>query len=258
MSGCSAGCEETGGSSKADSRNNAWHRIGISAIEMPRRMPRGIYVPHGCRRTIEYVSAQKVTGHGTVAGYKAGCRGWECLNFHTDLMTCTEADTRHHHDYAYIKAVADGTATADKETFAKPKTRIVRESAASAKRRATRIATVKSHAANKIMGKSGPISAPAFHGTKRMADRGCVDNCPNEGLEGGTCREARSRYEKERYAARKAAGTLSNRSVPKNPRWVHGTVVGADRGCTDCPQSPSCREVRRAYQNQRNAERKAA
>ena len=196
--------------------------------------------------------------HGHPSGYTAGCRGSECDKWHTDEMTCEQSHTRYQGDYAYRLAVDAGTATTAKYAAPKSTPRIVRESVASAKRRATRIDTVKAHAANKVMGKSGPMSAPAFHGTKRMADRGCVDNCPNQGLEGGTCREARSRYEKERYAARKAAGTLTNRSAPKNPRWVHGTVVGADRGCTDCPQSPSCREVRRAYQNQRNAERKAA
>ncbi|WP_146072852.1 hypothetical protein [Cryobacterium sp. Y62] len=195
--------------------------------------------------------------HGHPAGHQAGCRGSECPNWHTDLMTCTEAHTRYQGDYTYRLAVDAGTATADKETYPKPVAHIVLETPAAAKKRATRIVTVKAHAAKG--GKTGPVAAPRFHGTKRMADYGCSENCPNEGMEGGTCREARSRYEKERYAARKAAGTLSARTVPENPKWVHGTAVGADRGCTDnCPESPSCLEVRRAYQNRRNAERNAA
>ncbi|WP_166790203.1 hypothetical protein [Cryobacterium sp. Hh11] len=195
-----------------------------------------------------------MTPHGTPTGYTLGCRGGTCDNHRTALMTCTEAHTRYMGDYSYRLAVDNGTATAEKYAAPKLKPRIIRETPKAAKKRATRIVAVKVHAPKPL----GRIPAPFVHGTKRMAEKGCSTNCPNEGLESGTCREARNRFERERYAQRKAAGTLSARGAPKNPKWVHGTIIGAVRGCTDYPESPSCLEVRRAYQNERNARRRVA
>lgn len=202
--------------------------------------------------------------HGHPTGYQAGCRGQECPNWHTELMTCTEADLRHHGDYAYIKAVADGTATAEKYAAPKIGPRIVTESPEAAKKRAARVVRAKSPKPRNL--KTAP--SPIKHGTIHGANKGCRD-CPAT----PSCIEVRRLDQKARRARAKEVrdglripGTPRRAPLPwkppgstKHKKWEHGTRQGAAKGCsTDCPASPSCIEVSRKYNNDRYAERNAA
>lgn len=61
-----------------------------------------------------------MTACGTPQGYKDGCRGANCANHRTDLMTCTQAHIRYQSDRTYRAQVDAGTATAEPETFVEP------------------------------------------------------------------------------------------------------------------------------------------
>ena len=191
--------------------------------------------------------------HGTPTGHSLGCRGAECLNRHTALMTCDEAAQRYRGDYAYMKAVDAGTATTEKYSVPKPAPRIIRESPAAAKKRARRPAArrVSTYRAQFVK-----VAGTNFrHGTRTNALRGCVTDCPQEAADGDSCQTVLAAHYARRNAmaqgirdARKLAG-LPAKIPPANP-IVHGTAYGASSGkCTDCPETlagrPSCVDVRR-------------
>jgi hypothetical protein len=164
-------------------------------------------------------------------------------------MTCTEADLRHKGDYAYIKAVADGTATAEKEVFAKVGPRIVSESAKAAAKRAK--ATVKRQTPLVSTGRRrGRVVGPIVHGTMRGARLGCKIDCPGDPETGMTCQQKRAEYQRELWALGKPKRDADRAGNVKTIK--HGTMHGANRGCKqDCPASPTCLESRRKYQNAR-------
>lgn len=184
--------------------------------------------------------------HGTPAGAAAGCRGIECPNHRTELMTCRQAAQRYRGDYAYQKLVDAGTPPLTPETFA----------------RTTR-----------------PQPAPAKPAQKK------VDPSPRPQRaepRPAPAKPARAKVVPKRVSAPKqpanpslltaeppqdAAVDLSEPSRPKRTRKpsepVHGTVYGFARGCKqpeDCPMTAvgkkSCAEVRHAYYADYRAKRK--
>ena len=203
--------------------------------------------------------------HGTPAGHRLGCRGPECTNWHTDLMTCAEAAQRYKRDYAYIRQVDAGTATAAKEVFEKVAPRVVKETPAASKKRARK--TVKAKAIRRQGAKA--VDSNGRHGSKMQADRGCVADCPEEALGRDSCQTVRAAQLKRdnaraqaRRDARKLEGLLA--TVPAVGALQHGTRFGARNGCDTveaCPEKAvgrlSCVEVRRAADNAYTAKRRA-
>ena len=203
--------------------------------------------------------------HGTPAGHRLGCRGAECANWHTDLMTCAEAAQRYKRDYAYIRQVDAGTATAAKEVFEKAAPRIVKETPAASKKRARK--TVKAKAIRRQGAKA--VDSNGRHGSKMQADRGCVADCPEEALGRDSCQTVRAAQLKRdnaraqaRRDARKLEGLLG--SIPAVGPLRHGTRFGARNGCDTidaCPEKAagrlSCVEVRRGLDNAYTAKRRA-
>jgi len=180
--------------------------------------------------------------HGTPTGYDAGCHGSaECANHRTGLMTCAEARTRYRGDYSYRKAVDAGTATAERETFAKPVKvkRVVVETKAEAAKRPAKIKAAPNRAATPRKPKTvkGPRTPRELvHGTPYGATR-CKTDCPNEAKGLITCRQA-SRDWQNAYAARRRAGN----GAP----IVHGTSTGYQMGCHDrakCPAEVTCSDA---------------
>ena len=203
--------------------------------------------------------------HGTPAGHRLGCRGAECLNRHTNLMTCEEAALRYRGDYAYIKAVDAGTATTEKYSAPKLAPRIVKETPAASKKRARK--TVKAKAIRRQGAKA--VDSNGRHGSKMQADRGCVADCPEEALGRDSCQTVRAAQLKRdnaraqaRRDARKLEGLLG--SIPAVGPLRHGTRFGARNGCNTvdaCPEKAagrlSCVEVRRAQEIVYKAKRRA-
>jgi len=167
--------------------------------------------------------------HGTPAGYDAGCHGaGECVNHGSDMMTCTEALTRYRGEYAYRRAVDAGTATAEREQFAKP---VKVAKVAAPKRKPTPRAPKTAKTS-----KAPATHAGLVHGTPYGATR-CKTDCPNEAKGLITCRQA-SRDWQNAYAARRRAGN----GAP----IVHGTTTGYQMGCHDrakCPAEVTCSDA---------------
>jgi hypothetical protein len=127
--------------------------------------------------------------HGTPTGHDAGCRGSSCTNHRTGLMTCTEAHIRYQGDYAYRKAVDAGTATAEREVFAKPACVVV-----AVKRKPKALATPKLKPEPKVRKRR----LVAGHGSVSMYVKGCHKRelCPMP--EGGTCSDVMLDYGRTR------------------------------------------------------------
>ena len=197
--------------------------------------------------------------HGTPAGHSLGCRGAECLNRHTALMTCDEAAQRYRGDYAYMKAVDAGTATTDKYSAPKLVPRIIRETPAAAKKRAkVKVKAKEPRSPRKPLYQARFVKVAGTnfrHGTMTNARRGCVTDCPQEAAGGQSCQTAKATFYARQNAraqairdARKLAGLPAQ--IPAANPIVHGTAYGASSGkCTDCPETlagrPSCVDVRR-------------
>jgi len=178
--------------------------------------------------------------HGTPAGYDAGCRGIECLNLHTDLMTCKEAHTRFQGDYTYRLAVKAGTATAEKETF---KTKVADKAKAPAPVRARRATG------------SAPVvrapreTRPIVHGTFGGYDRGCRDRALCPAPNGINCPDARNLHQRK-FDRR--------RGMKERVPAAHGTISGySGYKCytpAECPSAQgggiSCSEARKTYRAQ--------
>jgi len=172
-----------------------------------------------------------MTTHGTPAGYDAGCHGaGECVNHRTGLMTCTEARTRYRGEYAYRRAVDAGTATAEREQFAKP-VKVAK---------AAKVATVaKDRRAPASARPKGVRGAPqttvkrasvAFkHGTP-WGFKKCNTDCPNEALGLVTCTQAHRDYQNAYAKMRREGG---GPAIKK-----HGTHYGYTVGCRDIEKCP--------------------
>lgn len=181
--------------------------------------------------------------HGTPTGYTNGCHGEaSCANHKTGRMTCTEANVRYAGDYAYRKAVDNGTATDEREVFAKdkrPSRRVVVETKAEAAKRPKRVVKApKKTAAPKVV----RVQRPQTHGSPFNA-RNCKDNCPNEAAGGPSCRQAHRAYQNAYYARARAG---------EGPPVKHGTRYGYQAGCQDratCPKpaGETCADMQTAY-----------
>jgi len=200
---------------------------------------------------------EKVSAHGTPRGYDDGCRGsGACDNHRTGRMTCTEAHVRYQGDYAYRVAVDAGTATTEKESFAVKKGRVIQETKAESKKRATR-------SIRKATGTPRPYQKkPIEHGTRRGADNGCKTDCPNEVDGGISCIDARRAIMQANHITRQAKLEAS-RPADWKPRFTpfkHGTPSGADKCKSECPSEAaggiSCMRARLLYQRDRKAQLK--
>ena len=139
----------------------------------------------------------KTFPHGTPTGYDLGCRGSECANWHESPMTCTQAKERYRGDYEYIVAVANGTATTAKATFAKP-VRVVHKSPGPSADRAAITALT-----NRVSPKTGNLPR---HGTVMGFRRGCKtpEMCPETTENRESCSQVRNGRYQIWYANRKA------------------------------------------------------
>lgn len=195
--------------------------------------------------------------HGTPAGHTAGCRGANCANHRTDLMTCSEAWTRYQGDYPYMKAVDAGTATAEKATYRRPKAaRLVAETKAEAAKRAPKPREPKpraSRAKPKTERKPRPL-APLASGERKHGTpwgiKHCTGVCPAEVAGGKSCHTMHREYQNAYAAKRRADGAVS-----------HGTMYGYQMGChvrADCPmpEGLTCSDEMNAYGRARTARAK--
>lgn len=188
--------------------------------------------------------------HGTPAGAEAGCRGIECPNHGTELMTCRQAAQRYRGDYAYMKLVDAGTPPLTPETFARtprpqPAPKPAREPAARKPAPAPRARRAEQDAAPAKPAQEKKAPKRTKSPKRATAPRALTPQTPQT-----------------------AAVSLSKPSRPKRTRKptepVHGTVYGFARGCKrpgDCPKTAlgekSCAEVRHAYYADYRAKRKA-
>lgn len=186
--------------------------------------------------------------HGTPAGAAAGCRGIECPNHGTELMTCRQAAQRYRGDYAYMKLVDADTPPLTHETFA----RTTRPQPAPAK--APRVKATPTLRSTPRPQRVEPTSAPAKPAPARAEPK--------------TPEQATAPRVLTPQPPQSAAERSSKPSLPKRARKpsepVHGTVYGFARGCKqpeDCPKTAvgekSCAEVRHDYYADYRAKRKA-
>jgi hypothetical protein len=184
--------------------------------------------------------------HGTPAGAVAGCRGIECPNHGTELMTCRQAAQRYRGDYAYMKLVDAGTPPLTPETFARtPRPQPTRAPAA-------------------------PKPAPAPRARRTEQDAAPAKPAQEKATPKRTKSPKRATVPRASAPQTPQTATVS-RSKPSRPKRtrkpsepVHGTVYGFARGCKrpeDCPKTAlgekSCAEVRHAYYADYRAKRKA-
>jgi hypothetical protein len=197
--------------------------------------------------------------HGTPQGYNEGCRGANCATHGTDLMTCTEAAIRYAGDYAYRKQVDAGTATTEKEVFAKPvrvkpvkvvkppvvkPPKPVREPKPKPVKAPRPPKPLKPVKATRAYKQRKPRVLPEKpHGTTQAQRRVCNEDCPNE----ESCTDKRRRMLAEQKAAR---------ALNEFPEGKHGTLAGYTDGChkhSPCPgnaDGETCAEVSRTYQRE--------
>ena len=133
-----------------------------------------------------------MTTHGTPTGYTNGCHGEaSCTNHRTGRMTCAEANVRYAGDYAYRKAVDAGTATDEREVFAKEK------------RKTTRVVvhvqrTPRPPRPNRV------LTPATVHGKRHAYQAGCRDRATCPMPAGNQCPDAQLAYTRAR-PSRKAA-----------------------------------------------------
>ena len=195
--------------------------------------------------------------HGTPAGAAAGCRGIECPNHRTELMTCRQAAQRYRGDYAYKKLVDAGTPPLTPETFART-TRIQPAPVTPAKAARVKAAPKPDPTPRpQRPQRPEPTSAPAKPARTKAAPKRA--NAPRQSTTPSP------------LAPRSPQSAAESRSKPSRPKRVrkpsepvHGTVYGFARGCKqpeDCPKTAlgekSCAEVRHAYYADYRAKRKA-
>ena len=196
---------------------------------------------------------------GTPQGYNEGCRGANCANHGTHRMTCTEASIRYAGDYAYRKQVDAGTATAEREVFAKPvKVKTVKAVKPPVVKppKPVRVPKLKPVKAPRPPKPPKPVKvartykanrAPRVltekpHGTTQRQRRDCEGDCPNE----ESCAAKLTRMRAEQKAARAAR---------EFPEGKHGTLAGYSDGChkgDPCPgnaDGETCSEVTAKYQS---------
>jgi hypothetical protein len=149
-----------------------------------------------------------MTECGTPQGYKDGCRGANCANHRTDLMTCTQANIRYQSDNTYRKQVDAGTATAEREVFVEPvKAKAVRTSTAVPPRL------------------KRPMLAHE-HGTAYGYALGCRKTypCP-KGRNGKTCTQAQAVAQQESRARRRERDLDAERVRNASARPIEGEAA---------------------------------
>ncbi|TFC59449.1 MULTISPECIES: hypothetical protein [unclassified Cryobacterium] len=173
-------------------------------------------------------------------------------------MTCTEASIRYAGDYAYRKQVDAGTATAEKEVFAKPvkvkPVKVVKPPVVKPPKpvrepkpkpvKAPRppkppkpVKVSRTYKTNRVP----RVLADKPHGTTQAQRRACEGDCPNE----ESCADKLSRMRAEQKAAR------ANTEFPEGK---HGTLAGYSDGChkhSPCPgnaEGKTCSQVSAKYQ----------
>jgi hypothetical protein len=197
--------------------------------------------------------------HGTPAGYERGCKGGACPSKVATGQSCRDASVRNRSDAQYRALVASG---APVEVLAQPEgaaaqaapdTRVasldeLRRSSPRARedRQLTpapeRLHTVPADLPQPVgerEGATGGEERPAGrggaagehpraaikHGTVAGYQHGCRDDCPGD-ADGLTCRQAKTDYARERYAARRAE-RLAAQTV-ETPAPDHVTRVTRD------------------------------
>ncbi|ROS52950.1 hypothetical protein [Frigoribacterium sp. PhB24] len=173
--------------------------------------------------------------HGTPAGYERGCKGGACPAKVETGQSCRDANVRVASDYGYRRLALSGASV---EVLAQPATPVVATVPEKVKPKVRRgadllMAPLGQHkpkpkptpaAPAPVVAEPEPIVepepapvpepvaeadpvevAPYPHGTPQGYRRGCRDDCPG-GPDGRSCRQAIVDYQRDRKAAREAAG----------------------------------------------------
>lgn len=209
--------------------------------------------------------------HGTPAGYERGCKGGACPSKVATGQSCRDASVRNRSDAQYRALVASGASVevlAQPEgapTPAAPKPQPARPAAprqspqpAREDRQLTpaleRLHTVPADLPQPVGEREGAAGgeerpagrggaaggrprAAAEHGTVAGYQRGCRDDCPGD-ADGLTCRQAKTDYARERYAARRAE-RLAAQAVEKPAPADVTRVTRDDRHVTSEPEDTS-------------------
>lgn len=199
--------------------------------------------------------------HGTPAGWLAGCKGAGCVNHGTDLDTCARAWVRYQGDYSYRKRVDAGWSPERlrEADLADVQAAVVVERA---QRQALRelVREAKPAKVSRLRAPTAPrqpkspvVREPKVpeHGTLAGYRAGCFTSaCPAS----PTCEEVNL----VRIGLLKEKATMRRQKNPKPKQSElpaeHGTLTMHRRGCRgeDCPVSPSCAEVAKAFYSERN------
>lgn len=130
-----------------------------------------------------------MTTCGTPTGYTNGCRGEaECANHRTGRMTCAEAIVRYAGDYAYRKAVDAGTATDEREKFAREKRQLVKRTKHTLRETVPPVRRSPRH--------TPKLTPTTVHGKRAAYQAGCRDRDTCPALEGAQCPDAQLAYSK--------------------------------------------------------------
>lgn len=184
--------------------------------------------------------------HGTPTGHDAGCRGANCTNHRTDLLTCTQAWTRYRGDYRYMKRVdagltPEGIVAAELADIAAVKMAHLAEKAR--ERRAAKSRPV--HVLFALpKGKRGPRAIT--HGTPYGYKRGCHDRalCPQP--DGVKCADAMNAH---KLGIERAKGVIPRKSAEHGTASAYQSYLCHDKA--KCPSAMaggiSCSEAQSDY-----------
>jgi len=206
--------------------------------------------------------------HGTMDGYRQGCKTGHC----PAPITCTVVRTRYAADWAFRKRVDAGwtvaqLAAADKAEAEQRKqaereaNRRIREQVKAEKRAAAKAAEQRPWTTRAVRAgtrddrgrtrKTNRLSTPFT-----AAEVAIIRARNAEGVSDVKIGRELGRNTGSVWAKRTELGIAA---IP-TPALVHGTVRGYNRGCrgSECPNTPTCQQVMSEYKRARHAERRAA